>query len=207
MKRRPAAVMMLFKTLVAATALFNVALSSTDFSSAVGPVTSVQWLTSITILTGTATATVPSNSSCVLQSTTTITPTVTVTQGASTSLASDIVPTPSAPGMTSLVPTEKTPMNSMTIVTSLYNQSSSYCTVNSTVMPSSMASMTMSIPYPMNSTTAAVTGTGTGTGYASASEPASASSSAPAEFTAAAGVVNMGTAALFGGIAMAFFGA
>jgi len=67
-----------------------------------------------------------------------------------------------------------------------------------------MASPTMSVPYPLNSTTTVTTATGTG--VVSASESASASYSTPAEFTAAACAVNMGTAALFGGVVMAFFG-
>ena len=91
--------MTLFKTIVvvAATALFNVTLASTDFSSAVtfASVTSVEWITPITMIPGSM---VTPSSKCETV-TTVVYPTVTVTlastEGAPTSVSSSIVPTTS----------------------------------------------------------------------------------------------------------------
>ena len=99
--------MVLFKTFfVAATALFNVALASTDFSSAVTPAsaTSFEWMTPITMISGSA---VNPSSKCETV-TTVVIPMVTVTlaptEGTSTSESSSIVPTTSVYVISSLGP-------------------------------------------------------------------------------------------------------
>ncbi|EDU48147.1 hypothetical protein PtrSN002B_006915 [Pyrenophora tritici-repentis] len=221
--------MTFFKYLVASTALFNVALSSTYYSAAPPCVTSVETVTHTSIE-------LTSNSFCKTV-TTVVTPTVTVTlqspggtEGASTAVSSaadttDVAPTTSIGSVSSTstsdsgnmtiypigppTPVEPSvPMTSkiqvsMIVPTSHFHIITANGTANSTGFPSTIVSPTMSVPYPLNSTTAAPA---TSTGVASASESASASYTVPPEFTAAAGAVNMATAALFGGALMAVFG-
>ncbi|KAF1835907.1 hypothetical protein BDW02DRAFT_596858 [Decorospora gaudefroyi] len=189
--------MVMLTSIVAGFALFNVALSSTAFSSvdhapAPSVVTSIQLVTSVVTVTGTTSCTGMSMPG---------------------SISSMSTSAPSGPSMstTTVVGTKNETKTVVTSITSAHSVTVPHQSANLTTgtAPGRTGSLTLVFPSTIskNGTSTIPTGTGIGTGTGTGTGAASATPTYTGPPISAAVGVKMGTVALFAGVVAAVLGA